>query len=49
MFIETYIDISAPKCDPTPKTVTAEPESTVEVRAISNGHFLIQTASAFTV
>lgn len=38
-----------PKCDPTPQTVTTAPDSRVKVTAISEGHFFIQTASAFTV
>lgn len=42
-----YIYIYAPKCDPTPQRVTTAPESRVEVTAISDGHFFIQTASAF--
>lgn len=42
-----YIYIYAPKCDPTPQRVTTAPKSRVEVTAISDGHFFIQTASAF--
>lgn len=48
-YISAYIHIYiyAPKCDPTPQRVTTAPESRVEVTAISDGHFFIQTASAF--